>query len=294
MVMSPLYMEADESKDSIQKTKELASEQMLDEDLARKTLVNQENHTLKAVDIRQVFNEEEENEVVALDNVSFEISGNNIVGLIGPSGCGKSTFLRIAAGLDKPTSGQMFYDGELIKGPDWHRGVVFQGAQLFEFLTVHGNVAFGLKARGIYKGNEEKVDEFLKLVGLEQFAKSYPHQISGGMAARVAIARTLIQQPGLVLMDEPLSALDAFTRGTIQNEILKLLKTSNTLAMLVTHDIEEAVYMCDRVLVMGPRPGRVVADIEINLEHPRDRISSEFVEYRRQVLEALNEAHALD
>ena len=294
MVMAALKTKPKKGDRSVQETKEIASEQMLDESLAKETLIKHENHVLKASGIRQVFNEEEENEVVALDNVNLEISGDDIVGLIGPSGCGKSTFLRIAAGLDKPTSGDITYDGQAIKGPDWHRGVVFQGAQLFEFLTVHGNVAFGLKARGVYKGNKDKVDEFLKLVGLEQFANSYPHQISGGMAARVAIARTLIQQPGLVLMDEPLSALDAFTRSTIQDEIIKLLKTSNTLAMLVTHDIEEAVYMCDRVLVMSSRPGRVVADIKIDLQHPRDRISPEFVEYRRQVLDALNDAHALD
>lgn len=138
------------------------------------------------------------------------------------------------------------------------------------------------------------VDDFLKMVGLEHFADSYPHQISGGMAARVAIARALIQRPGLILLDEPLSALDAFTRGAIQDEMLRLIKMSNTLALLVTHDIEEAVYLCDHVLVMSPRPGRVVARVDIDLPHPRDRVSSEFVEYRKRVLDALNRAHAFE
>lgn len=251
-------------------------------------------HQLAVRGVRQVFDEGGEGEVVALSDVTFEAQGDQVVGLIGPSGCGKSTFLRIVAGLDAASGGEVLYDGQPVDGPDWHRGVVFQGAQLFEFLTVYENVAFGLKARKVYKGNEEKVGEFLKLVGLEQFADSYPHQISGGMAARVAIARTLIQQPGLVLLDEPLSALDAFTRERLQDEVLRLVKASGTLALLVTHDIEEAVYLCDRVLVMSPRPGRVVAEIDIDLPRPRDRIAPEFVACRKRVLDALDDARAFE
>ena len=266
--------------------------QKFDESLALVTLEHQPDHKLEAIGIRQVFNEGEPNEVVALNGMDLSAEGSQIVGLVGPSGCGKSTFLRIVAGLDKASSGEAYYDGKLIEGTDWHRGVVFQGAQLFEFLNVHDNIAFGLKARGIYKGNEKKVDDFIKLVGLEGFAEAYPHQISGGMAARVAIARALIQEPGLVLLDEPLSALDAFTRGTIQDEILRLVKMSNTLSVLVTHDIEEAVYMCDRVFVMSARPGRVIDVVDVNLDHPRDRMSAEFVALRRRVFDALNESHA--
>lgn len=251
-------------------------------------------HQLVVRGVRQVFDEGGEGEVVALSDVTFEAQGDQVVGLVGPSGCGKSTFLRIVAGLDAASGGEVLYDGQPVDGPDWHRGVVFQGAQLFEFLTVYENVAFGLKARKVYKGNEEKVGEFLKLVGLEQFADSYPHQISGGMAARVAIARTLIQQPGLALLDEPLSALDAFTRERLQDEVLRLVKASGTLALLVTHDIEEAVYLCDRVLVMSPRPGRVVAEIDIDLPRPRDRIAPEFVACRKRVLDALDDARAFE
>ena len=265
----------------------------VDLDLAASTLGHRGDHKLHATDVRQVFNEGESSEVIALEGMSLSAEGNQIVGLVGPSGCGKSTFLRIVAGLDKASGGTVLYDDEPVTGPDWHRGVVFQGAQLFEFLTVYENVAFGLKARKAYKGNEGKVTDYLKMVGLEAFADSYPHQISGGMAARVAIARALIGEPGLVLLDEPLSALDAFTRSAIQDEVLRLIKVSNTLALLVTHDIEEAVYLCDRVMVMSPRPGRVVAEIDIDLPHPRDRVSPEFVAYRKQVLEALGDVHAL-
>jgi sulfonate transport system ATP-binding protein len=264
----------------------------VDDNLAKETLGHQTDHSIVAEHVVQVFNEGEPNELVALGDLSLEARGGTIIGLVGPSGCGKSTFLRIVAGLDKPTSGTVFYDGEPVTGPDWHRGVVFQGAQLFEFLTVHDNIAFGLKARGVYKQNRDKVDDFIRLVELEGFENTYPHQISGGMAARAAIARTLIQEPGMVLLDEPLSALDAFTRGTIQDEVLRLVKLSNTLALLVTHDIEEAVYLCDRVIVMSPRPGRKVRDIEIDLPHPRERVAPEFVEYRRIILEALNDAES--
>ena len=149
---------------------------------------------------------------------------------------------------------------------------------------MHDNIAFGLKARHVYKQNAHKVDEYIKMMGLEGFEKSYPYQISGGMASRTALARTFVQNPGLVLLDEPLSALDAFTRMAIQDEIVRMHLQTDAMFMLVTHDIEEAVYLCDRVVVMSPRPGRMVGEVAIDLPHPRDRMSEEFVAKRREIL----------
>ena len=242
-------------------------------------------HTLEAKDILRVYQDGEGHDVRALEDFSLSLEGAEVVGLVGPSGCGKSTFLRLVAGLDKPQGGTLLYDGQPIEGPHYDRGLVFQSASLYDWLTVKDNIAFGLKARHVYKGNEEKVAEYIKMMGLEGFEDSYPYQISGGMASRTALARTFIQEPGLVLLDEPLSALDAFTRMVIQDEIIRMHQSTDAIFILVTHDIEEAVYLCDRVLVMSARPGTVIGEVDIALEHPRNRTSQEFVEKRKEILE---------
>jgi sulfonate transport system ATP-binding protein len=197
------------------------------------------------------------------------------------------------AGLDTPQAGTLLFDGAPIKGPDYKRGLVFQSPTLFEWLNVHDNIAFGLRARGVYKKDkaaaEAQIAHYIKLMGLEGFEKSYPYQISGGMASRCALARTFIQDPELILLDEPLSALDAFTRMVIQDEIVRMHEQTDAMFLLVTHDIEEAVYLCDRIIVMSARPGRVIAEIDIDLPHPRDRVSAEFIDARRQVLEAFEQ-----
>lgn len=239
---------------------------------------------LVAKNIVQVFENENREDVCALKDFNFETHEPEIVGIVGLSGCGKSTFLRLVAGLDEPTSGELTYNGKPIKGPDYNRGFIFQSATLYDWLNIYDNIAFGLKARKVLKGNEQKVNEYIELMGLKGFEKSYPHQISGGMAARASIARTFIQEPELVLLDEPLSALDAFTRMSIQNELLKIHKRSKSTFILVTHDLEEAVFLCDRVIVMSQRPGKNVGEIKIDLEHPRDRTSAEFIEYRKEIL----------
>lgn len=245
------------------------------------------NHHLIAQGIKRAFKADDGTELVALSDFDLEAKQGEVVALIGPSGCGKSTFLRLVAGLDTPQSGELTYNGSPITGPDPNRGFVFQQANLYPWLTVEKNVAFGLKASGTYKENQHRVQEMIDLMGLAGFEKSYPHQISGGMAARVAIAQTLVMDPDVLLLDEPLSALDAFTRAVIQDEILAMCAKFKPIVLLVTHDIEEAVYLADRVVVLSPRPGTKVAEIPVDLPHPRDRISSEFIAKRHEILDAL-------
>jgi sulfonate transport system ATP-binding protein len=247
-----------------------------------------QSHRLEAHDITRIFTDQAGDELLVLDHFSLTVEKSEIVGIVGPSGCGKSTFLRLVAGLDTPQGGTLSYDGKPISGPHYDRGLVFQSPALFDWLTVAGNIAFGLKARRVYRGNSSKIDEYITMMGLEGFEASYPYQISGGMASRTALARTFIQDPGLVLLDEPLAALDAFTRMSIQDEIIRMHQRSGAIYLLVTHDIEEAVYLSDRVLVMSARPGRLIGEIPITLPHPRDRISETFVARRREVLDMLS------
>ncbi len=242
---------------------------------------------LVARDVKRVFETSDGDELVALRDFSLEASHGEIVALVGPSGCGKSTFLRLVAGLDKVQGGSIAYGGEEIEGPSYNRGFVFQETNLYPWLTVEKNVAFGLKARKVYKQQKARVQEMIDLMGLAGFEKSYPHQISGGMAARVALAQTFVQDPGIILLDEPLSALDAFTRAIIQDEIIKMRDRFKPIVLMVTHDIEEAVYMADRIIVLTPRPGTIVGDLEVDLPHPRDRISPEFIEKRHAVMDML-------
>lgn len=242
---------------------------------------------LVAKDITRIYNIDSDSPVHALDNFELEIKGSEIVSLVGPSGCGKSTFLRLVAGLDFPQGGVLTFNSQPITGPHYDRGFVFQDANLFPWLTVYDNIAFGLKARGIFQENKDKVQEYIDLVGLTGFEDSYPHQISGGMAGRASLARTFIQDPGVILLDEPLGALDAFTRMAIQDEIIKIWERNKPIIILVTHDIEEAVYLSDRVLVMKPRPGKVIKEFKIPLARPRDRTASDFVRIRREIMDAL-------
>lgn len=242
---------------------------------------------LVAHGVKRVFETTDGDELLALHDFDLEASHGEIVALIGPSGCGKSTFLRLVAGLDKAQDGSIAYGGEEIDGPSHDRGFVFQETNLYPWLTVEKNIAFGLKARGVYKQEKHRVQDMIDLMGLTGFEKSYPHQISGGMAARVAIAQTFVQDPGIILLDEPLSALDAFTRAIIQDEIIKMRDRFKPIILMVTHDIEEAVYMADRVVVLTPRPGTKVGEVKIDMPHPRDRISPEFIELRHTIMDML-------
>lgn len=224
----------------------------------------------------------------ALRDINLQVDDGEFISIVGPSGCGKSTILRIIAGLISPTSGTACLDGTVIEGTNPKRGMAFQKPTLFPWMTVEKNVSFGLRMRGIYKGNENKVAEYLEMAGLSEFKDAYPHHLSGGMAQRVALVRTMINEPEIFLLDEPLGALDAFTRMNMQDELLNLWNEKKNMMIMVTHDVDEAIYMGTRVIVMAPRPGRIIEDIPIRLSYPRNRISREFLDYRTHILEELD------
>ena len=244
-------------------------------------------------DVSKSFAKVETEEVThALTSVTTTMESGEFISLVGPSGCGKSTMLRLVAGLIFPTTGSVTVDGREIEGPAPDRGMMFQKATLFPWLTVWDNIAFSLRMQGKLKGNESRVNDMIKVIGLEGFKDDYPAQLSGGMAQRVALVRSLINEPPILLLDEPLGALDAFTRMNMQDEILKIWQEKQQLAIMVTHDVDEAIYMGTRVLVMDAHPGRVIADITIDLPFPRDRSSREFVAYRNDILSKLHFAGA--
>src|SRR5215216_4155188 len=225
---------------------------------------------------------------LALGGISVSIAAGQLVSLVGPSGCGKSTLLRLIAGLDVPDSGELLVGNEKIVGPNAERGLVFQDPNLFPWLTVRRNIEAGLAARGVLREKRNEVHHFMRLVGLEAFANAYPHHLSGGMSQRVALARALINDPKVLLLDEPLGALDAFTRMRMQDEVLRLWENRRTTMLLVTHDIDEAIYMSDRIIIMTPPTGRIDRTIDIDLVRPRDRTSDSFLRVRSQILEHLH------
>jgi len=225
---------------------------------------------------------------LTLSNISLSLAAGELVSLIGPSGCGKSTLLRLIAGLDSPDSGELLVGSEPITSPNAERGLVFQDPNLFPWLTVRRNIQAGLVARGVLREKRDEVDEFMRLVGLEVFANAYPHHLSGGMAQRAALARALINHPKVLLLDEPLGALDAFTRMRMQDEVLRLWQAHRTTMLLVTHDIDEAIYMSDRIMIMSPRPGKIEQTISVGLDRPRQRTSEDFLRLRGDILELLH------
>ena len=242
--------------------------------------------------VNRTYFDTSENDVEALKDVSLSVRKGEFLSVIGPSGCGKTTLLRLLAGLDKPESGTITLEGKEIAAPGPQLGYVFQQGSLFPWLTVENNIASGLKARRVYRENKAEVARFVELVGLQGFEKSYPHQISGGMAQRVAIARARINRPDALLLDEPMGALDAFTRADLQDKLLELWKQNGTTMILVTHDVDEAVYLSDRIVIMTPRPGQISEIKDVRLSRPRDRGSVEFMALRGTILEKLHLASA--
>src|ERR1051325_1079161 len=196
-----------------------------------------------------------------LDRISLEVAPGEFVALLGPSGCGKSTLLRLVAGLDIPRAGRLLVDDHQIEGPDPTRVVVFQDPTVYPWRTVRGNVTLGLEARGLSHTHSNRVEEALQLVGLVGFDNAYPHQLSGGMAQRTALARALVNEPSIMLLDEPLANLDGLTRITLQAELAALWERQRFTAFLVTHDVDEALYLAGRVVVLSRRPARILADV---------------------------------
>jgi ABC-type nitrate/sulfonate/bicarbonate transport system ATPase subunit len=253
--------------------------------------VNQEN-LIEIVAVDHTYVDTSDNTVEALRDINLSVRKGEFISIIGPSGCGKTTLLRLIAGLDRPKSGEIMLKGEKITAPDPHRGYVFQQGSLFPWLTVEKNIASGLKARGVYQENKADVARFIELIGLRGFEKSYPHQISGGMAQRVAIARALINRPVAMLLDEPMGALDAFTRADFQDKLLELWERDGTTMILVTHDVDEAIYLSDRIVIMTPRPGKISEILDVHLPRPRHRGGVEFLALRKNILEKLHLASA--
>jgi ABC-type nitrate/sulfonate/bicarbonate transport system ATPase subunit len=229
--------------------------------------------------------------VTGVDGVSFDIEQSQFLCLVGPSGCGKTTLLNIIAGFLEPTGGEIRIGGEAVRGHGTDRGIVFQDfAQLFPWRTALGNVAFGLEMKGMGKAEREEIAlKQLRLVKLEKFAQSYPHHLSGGMQQRVAIARALAYNPSVLLMDEPFAALDALTRDAMQRLLADVWRETRKTVVYVTHNVAEAVYLADRVIVMTPHPGRIKTEVPIKLNRPRDPLSIDFLECQRELLRHLGE-----
>jgi NitT/TauT family transport system ATP-binding protein len=227
--------------------------------------------------------------VQGVKDANFNIEASEFVCLVGSSGCGKSTLLNIIAGFLAPTNGEVRIAGKPITGYGQDRGVVFQDfAQLFPWRTALGNVTFGLEMKGVPKEERETIAlEQLRLVKLEKFSRSYPHHLSGGMQQRVAIARALAYNPAVLLMDEPFAALDALTRDDMQRLLADVWRETRKTVIYVTHNVSEAVYLADRVIVMTPHPGTVKTEVPITLQRPRDPLSIEFLDYQKQLLHYL-------
>jgi sulfonate transport system ATP-binding protein len=233
--------------------------------------------------------------VDALTDVDLSVKPGEFITIVGASGCGKSTLLRLIAGLDVADKGAIIHDGKTIEGPSLKRGIVFQEPRLFPWLTVSENIALGLENAPVAPDVKQRlVQQHVALVGLAGFERAYPRQLSGGMAQRVAIARGLVNRPDVLLLDEPFGALDALTRAHLQSELQRIWSHERITMLLVTHDVDEAVFLGDRIVVMAPRPGRIAEVFDVALPHPRDRKNEDLLRLRNRVLTALEATAPLD
>lgn len=244
-----------------------------------------------AIDIRNVTQafRSSDNDLPVLDDISISVEPGELIALVGPSGSGKSTLIRLLAGLDKPLFGSVHVGGALVTAPDPSRALVFQDPTLLPWRTVRGNVAIGPQARRVKAGSGKRIDDALALVGLTDFADAWPAQLSGGMAQRAALARALVNDPSVLLLDEPLGRLDALTRRDLQGELLRLWQERGFTAVLITHDVSEALVLADRLVVLSPRPARIREIVDITLDRPRDQSTPEFVALRARILDLLDE-----
>ncbi|MBP2144881.1 NitT/TauT family transport system ATP-binding protein [Methanofollis sp. W23] len=239
--------------------------------------------------VSKVFVNEKGEEVTALGDINLQVEEGEFICILGPSGCGKTTLLRIIAGLDAPSSGRAEINGKEIAGPAPELAMIFQEYSLYPWRTIIDNAAFGLEVRGVPKEERyAKAREYLDLVGLKEFESSHPYELSGGMRQRVAVARALCSEPQVLLMDEPFGALDAQTRNTMQKELLDIWKKTKKTVIFVTHSVDEAVYLSDRVVVLSPRPSDIREIVTVEQNRPRDRTSVEFAQVRRYVLSLIH------
>jgi sulfonate transport system ATP-binding protein len=254
-------------------------------------------HTQGQLEIRNVSKHYATNDgtnFIALQNANFTVNPGEFVSIVGPSGCGKSTLLRLILGLDGDYEGEILLQNEPVRGTSLTRGIVFQDHRLLPWLTLKENIALALlQVPGTKEEKEKSVAEQIAIVGLNGFEDSYPHQLSGGMAQRAAIARALVHQPAILLLDEPLGALDAITRMRLQEELQRIWRVEGVSMILVTHDVEEAIFLSNKILVMNTRPGRIVDEVKNDLHYPRDRASVAFTEIRRRVYELMHDNAAV-
>lgn len=237
----------------------------------------------------------EDSETVVLEDFSLDIRKGELISIVGPSGCGKTTILRMLAGLVQPTSGKILIGDRECTTPGSDRGMVFQDFALFPWRSVRKNVEFGLEIAGMPKEQRrERADKYLKIVGLEKFADHRVHELSGGMKQRVALARALVTNPDVILMDEPFGALDAQTRNLMQAGLLKILDTTDQTIIFITHSVDEAVFLSDRIVILTKRPAKIKEVVEIDWPRPRDRASPEFTALRKRILEELEKENVLD
>jgi ABC-type nitrate/sulfonate/bicarbonate transport system ATPase subunit len=224
----------------------------------------------------------------AIEDLNLEIESGEFVSIVGTSGCGKSTLLRMIAGLETPTRGEVLCGGTAVNGTSPNRGMVFQEHTLFPWMTVRKNIVFALKAAKRYQLFGGNIDTLLETAGLTDFANAFPHQLSGGMRQRAALIRSLAISPDVLLLDEPLGALDSFTRMVLQDEIIRLWKERGNTMLLITHDVDEAVYLSNRIIVMSPRPGRIAEIVPVPMSYPRNRGADEFAKLRTRLLKRLD------
>ncbi len=242
--------------------------------------------SLIATSVSKVFpgHSPEDPSVVALQDVSFSVKDNEFCSILGHSGCGKTTMLNLIAAFEQPTSGQITVDGKPVTRPGWQRSMIFQDYALFHWLSIEDNIAFGLEVKNVARADRQRiVSDYISLVGLKGFENRFPHQLSGGMRQRVSIARALAVNPDILLMDEPFAALDAQNRQLMQQETARILATTQKTVVLVTHSIEEAIILSDRIVVMTRRPGTVKADIEVKLPRPRNEDDLQFIALKKQI-----------
>ena len=246
--------------------------------------------SLSIRDLNQSFPRDDGSELSVLEHITFDVKDKEFVCILGSSGCGKTTLLRLIAGLDTSRSGTILIDGEEMQGPSPKVGFVFQEYSLFPWRSVIDNIAFGLEMNGVGKAERYRIaGEYLDMVSLSQFRTSYPSELSGGMRQRVAVARALALDPVLLLMDEPFGALDAQTRNMLQHELLGIWEKTKKTVVFITHSVDEAVFLADRIIVLTPRPGRICRTFPVSLTRPRDRTSVEFARVRREVLDLINQ-----